>query len=52
MVVGVNVETPEITEWQVLNSLRSIKRTAAGPDQIPYWIWKDHAEILTPDCGT
>ena len=24
------------------------KKPANGPDQIPFWIWKDHAEILTP----
>ena len=23
-------------------------RTAAGTDQIPYWIWKEHTEIATP----
>ena len=23
-------------------------RTAAGTDQIPYWIWKEHTEIVTP----
>jgi len=25
-----------------------LKRTATGPDNIPYWIWKDHAERLFP----
>jgi hypothetical protein len=28
-------------------SLTRIKRTATGPDYIPYWVWNDHAEILT-----
>ena len=22
--------------------------TAAGTDQIPYWVWKEHAETVTP----
>ena len=25
-----------------------MKRTASGPDNIPFSIWKDHAELLTP----
>ena len=24
------------------------KRTAPGPDEIPYWIWKDYASYLAP----
>ncbi len=27
--------------------MKRIKRTATGPDCIPYWVWNDHAEILT-----
>ena len=42
------VEIPEISERQVWNSLRALKRTATGPDHIPYWVWKDHSEIFTP----
>ena len=26
----------------------NLKKTATGPDQIPFWIWKDLAGILTP----
>ena len=26
----------------------SLEKTATGPHQLPFWIWKDHAEILTP----
>ena len=42
------VEIPVISERQVWNSLSALKRTATGPDQIPYWVWKEHAEIFTP----
>ena len=24
------------------------KRTAPGPDEIPYWIWKDYASYQAP----
>ena len=27
--------------------MSSLKKTAPGPDQIPYWVWKDQAEIFT-----
>ena len=29
--------------WKVLDG---VKRTASGPDATPYWVWRDHAEIL------
>ena len=43
-----DMEVPEITEIQVWNALRNLKKTATGPDQIPFWIWKEHAEICSP----
>ena len=43
-----NNSIPVISERQVWNSLSALKRTATGPDQIPYWVWKEHAEIFTP----
>ena len=46
--IGDDTEIPTITEQQVWNCLRSIKKTATGPDSIPYTVWKDHAELLTP----
>ena len=42
------VEVPEISERYVWNTLSSLKKTATGPDQIPYWVWWDQAEIFTP----
>ena len=33
------------TTW---NALSKLKRTATGPDNIPFCIWKDHAELSTP----
>ena len=43
-----HVEVPEITQRQVWNVLTKLKRTATGPDNIPFWIWKDHVELFTP----
>ena len=42
------VQIPEISERQVWNCLRQLKKTATGPDLIPCWVWRDHAEIFTP----
>ena len=38
LIVNANVNIPEVTEIQVWNTLRKIKRTATGPDGIPCWI--------------
>ena len=46
--IGPEVEAPEISERYVWNTLSSLKKTATGPDQIAYWVWKDQAEIFTP----
>ena len=48
VVVGSEIEVPEIPERLVQKSLSNITRTATGPDGIPFWVWKERAEILTP----
>ena len=48
MVVRSEIEVPEIPESLVWESLSNIKRTATGPDGIPFWVWKENAKILTP----
>ena len=40
VVVGRELEVPEIPERLVWKSLSNIKRTATGPDGIPFWVWK------------
>ena len=42
------VTTPVLDKYQVMLALSKIKRTAAGPDGIPYSIWKDNAHLLAP----
>ena len=41
------VQVPEISERQVWNCLQHLKKTATGPDLIPFWVWRDHVEIFT-----
>ena len=48
VVITPDVEIPQVTERQVWNILAKLKKTATGPDEIPYWFWADHAELLTP----
>ena len=48
VVITPDVEIPQITERQVWNILAKLKRTATGPDEIPYWFWADHVELLIP----
>ena len=42
------VQVPEISERQIWNCLQHPKKTATGPDLIPFWVWRDYAEIFTP----
>ena len=39
---------PTIDEPTVINFLTNLKRTAQGPDGLPYWLWKDFAQPLAP----
>ena len=43
-----DVKAPTIPLGLVLNTLSSLKKTATGPDEIPLWLLKEHAELLTP----
>ena len=46
-IVDKSLEAPQISERHVWNCLQHLKKTAMGPDLIPFWIWRDHAEIFT-----
>ena len=43
-----DMDVPQLTSLQVLKSLATIKKTAAGSDEIPFWVWRDYAEELAP----
>ncbi|PFX22546.1 putative RNA-directed DNA polymerase from transposon X-element [Stylophora pistillata] len=45
---GEEVEIITVSERAVWNILQRIKKTATGPDAIPYTTWKDHAKLVTP----
>ena len=43
---GTRIPTIEVhTAWTFLSTL---KRTAPGPDELPFWIWRDYAYQLAP----
>ena len=43
---GTRMPTIEVhTVWKFLSTL---KRTAPGPDELPFWIWRDYAYQLAP----
>ena len=46
--VNDEIHAPEISERHVWNCLKHLKKTATGTDLIPFWVWRDHAEIFTP----
>lgn len=46
--IDVNTPAPQLSTFQVFFALSRTKRTATGPDGIPFWTWKDYAEIFTP----
>ena len=39
---------PQLSEFDVLRELSRIKRTATRSDSIPYCVWKNYADHLTP----
>ena len=39
---------PVIHEISVVKALEHVKRTASGPDDLPFWFWKEYALGLTP----
>jgi hypothetical protein len=36
-----------LDEWHVYNSLRQLKRTASRYDNLPYWLFKHCANVIT-----
>ena len=41
-------KVPVIHEISVFEVLEHVKRTASGPDDLPFWFWKEYALGLTP----
>ena len=43
-----DVKVSTISVGLIWNTLSNLKKTATGPDKIPFWLLKEHAELLTP----
>ena len=43
-----NIPAPQLTLSQVYYALLKTKQTSTGPDNIPFWVWKENAAILAP----
>ena len=48
VVIPDDTSLPMIEAHVVEKFLMKQKRTAPGPDEIPYWIWRDYAPYLAP----
>ena len=46
VVIPEDTRLPMIEALVVEKFLMKQKRTAAGPDEIPYWVWRDYAPFL------
>ena len=42
-----DVKTPTIPLGLAWNTLSNLKKTATGPDEIPFWLLKEHVELIT-----
>ena len=43
-----HIPAPQLTLSQVYYALLKTKQTSTGPDNIPFWVWKENAAILAP----
>jgi len=46
--IPVGTHIPTVVKNVVRKLLTHQKRTAAGPDEIPYWFWCDFSHYLAP----
>ena len=46
--IPVGTRLPTVNECDVRNLLTHQKRTASGPDEFPYWLWRDYSHHLAP----
>ncbi len=48
MEIPEETKIPMVDEYSVWTLLIRQKRTASGPDELPYWLWRDYAHHLAP----
>ena len=46
--IPVGTRIPIVDENAVRKLLTHQKRTASGPDEFPYWFWRDYSHYLAP----
>jgi hypothetical protein len=42
------IDSITIKAPQFKNALLKISKTATGPDKIPFWVWKENADVFAP----
>jgi hypothetical protein len=45
---SITIKAPQFSITQVKNALLKIRKTATGPDEIPFWVWKENADVFAP----
>jgi hypothetical protein len=48
LLISEHIQVPTIDEHTVRSFLSCQKRTAPGPDEFPYWFWRDYSNHLAP----
>ena len=48
LVIPEGTRVPSLHENEVLHLLSHLKKTSAGPDNLPYWLWRDFSHHLAP----
>ena len=48
LIIPEGTRLPKISIYSVVHLLLKQKPTAAGPDDLPYWFWRDYAYDLAP----
>lgn len=46
--IPVGTRLPTVKEYDVRNLPTHQKRTSSGPDEFPYWLWRDYSHHLAP----
>ena len=46
--VPVMAPKPQLSTFQVYNALSKIRKTSTTPEEVPFRVWKEYADILTP----
>jgi hypothetical protein len=45
---SITIKAPQFSITQVKNALLKIRKTATGPDEIPFRVWKENTDVFAP----